>query len=478
MTRILAAGLAALALAPAAFAQAQYARVLVVPPFSLEEYADRGAVGLLVPGAGPEITREDALAALVRGRVQHSLLDGEPAGEPLIELGGSARRATIYVSLPARGEHANDRRYPIAVVGAGYRGLLVSDSTRIAGLVSIVDVAPTALRTQAALEWQPDAGAAAALTDLDERIDEKNAARLPASLVTAAVLALLALFRPRSVVLGFSLALAANLVLGLVAAPAWLMVGAIAVAAAAAPFLARVPLAAAIGTVVLAYLLSLAADTSIVALSPFGPSQSGRFYGISNLIETLMLVPAFAGVALLARRPLVAAGLAAVTLVSVAGSRFGADGGGAIVLVAGFLVLAARLSDVALTPRRLALAGGAALMLALAFVGLDAATGGSSHVTESLGSGGLPGDLGDRLELSARRAVSSWGAALIVVAGLGFLVHCGMRRPRFPVTDALLVAVAVSLLVNDTPSDVAGFGALACGAVWRWERVRRQDDGV
>ena len=40
--------------------------------------------------------------------------------------------------------------------------------------------------------------------------------------------------------------------------------------------------------------------------------------------------------------------------------------------------------------------------------------------------------------------------------------------------DALLVGIAVSLLVNDAPSDVAAGGAICYGVLWTWERVRSQ----
>ena len=36
------------------------------------------------------------------------------------------------------------RRYPIAVVGPGYHGVLTDTSTRLTGLISIADVAPSA----------------------------------------------------------------------------------------------------------------------------------------------------------------------------------------------------------------------------------------------------------------------------------------------------------------------------------------------
>ena len=57
------------------------AGVRVVAPFDPADYADRAAVGLLVPGAGPTVTRESALAALLRGRLEHDLLGGIPPGE-------------------------------------------------------------------------------------------------------------------------------------------------------------------------------------------------------------------------------------------------------------------------------------------------------------------------------------------------------------------------------------------------------------
>ena len=56
----------------AADAQATAFRVVVVPGFGLDDLpalADRGAIGLLVPGAGPETSAARARAALVRGKV-------------------------------------------------------------------------------------------------------------------------------------------------------------------------------------------------------------------------------------------------------------------------------------------------------------------------------------------------------------------------------------------------------------------------
>jgi hypothetical protein len=43
-------------------------------------------------------------------------------------------------------------------------------------------------------------------------------------------------------------------------------------------------------------------------------------------------------------------------------------------------------------------------------------------------------------------------------------------KPRHALLDAYLVALVVSLLVNDTPVDVAGFGGLAALGLWLYAR--------
>jgi len=421
------------------------AGVRIVPPFDPATYADRAAVGLLVPGAGPEVTREGALSALLRGRLEHDLLGGVTGGEQLLEL-GAAGGPEILVSLPPEGRSENDRRYPIALLGE--EGLLTSDSTRIDGLVSITDVARGRLRVVAS------ADPAAALERLDERIDRNDERRLPLTILLAVLVLALAAVRPQLALRAVLVALAANLLL----AP-WL-----ALAAVAAVVL--LPLGPACAAVLVAYLASLGLDAETVALSPLGPSQSGRFFGINNLLETLLLLPALAGTALLGRAGVLVAALA---LVTVGGGRFGADGGGIVVLAAGFAVLAVGLLEIRITPRVLALGAAAAATLVLALLGLDAVTGGESHVSAAIsgGPGELVGDLGDRLELSVRRTLASPGALVVVLGGLAVLAAVFARAERTPVLDALLAALAVSLVVNDTPSDVVGLGAVLAVALAR-----------
>ena len=443
MSRPLVVLAAALALsAPAA------AAVRVVGPFPLDRHAGSGAIGLAVPGAGPTVTRESALNTLLTGKVVSSLLGGAPAGAPLIQLDDGPPPDTLVV-LPPSGESENTR-YPIAVT-PGPRGVLTSSSTRIDGLVSLSDVARGRLEVVAVKD------PVATLERLEHRIERNDRIRLPLTLLLGGLAYIVAVLAPglapRVVLLG----LAANLWLA-----GWWVVALVALAAA------LLPLGLACASVLLAYLLVLGLDAESIALSPFGPSQAGRFYGVSNLLETMLLVPAILGPALLGRLGVAVAGL---SIVAVAGSRFGADGGGLLVLLAAYATLLVRTRGVRLDARRVAVLVVAGVAAAVVLVGIDAAIGGSSHVTQAVGDGpgAVLGDIADRLELSARRTFGAFGPAFAVLASLAVLVVVATRRPRRPLTDAVLVALLVSLVVNDTPGDVIGFGAVAAFVIRRFE---------
>jgi mono/diheme cytochrome c family protein len=447
-------GLGAAVVAALAVTAPASAAVRVVAPFPLERYAESGAIGLSVPGAGPTVTRESALNTLLTGKVESSLLGGAPAGKPLIRLGVGPPPDTLVV-LPPAGESENDR-YPIALA-PGPRGVLTSDSTRIDGLVSLADVAHGRLRVVAVKD------PVATLERLESRIERNDRIRLPLTVLVGAIAYLVAVFAPRLAPRVVLLALAANLWLA-----GWWVVALVGLAAA------LLPLALACAAVLVAYLLALGLDPEAVALSPFGPSQAGRFYGVSNLLETMLLVPAILGPALLGR---IGVAVAGVAVVAVAGSRFGADGGGLLVLLAAYATLLVRMRGVRLDARSVAAIAVAAVLAGAALVGLDAALGGSSHVTQALGDGpgAVLGDVADRLELSARRTFDAFGPAFAALASLAVVLYVATRRPRRPVTDAVLVALLVSLLVNDTPGDVLGFGAVAAFVVRRYEDGSRGD---
>jgi hypothetical protein len=493
---LLAAALAALIAAAPAGAAEQRLRVFILPTADLavlESLAARGAVGLLVPDAGPRTSGARARAALVRGQVRNSLREGLPQGPVLIEIAGETGPPEdllvpgIFVGLPRGGEQANDRRYPVAVVAPGYSGLLVSDSTRIPGLVSIADIADTALDTGDALRSKPSSDPVGELRELDLRIDDNGTARMPAAVVTALLIAGLAVLLPAAALLGFAVALTANLALGIGGVSyAGLVVPLIALAVGVgSPLVARrLPTGRALAWVfvgvISAYLVAMAADASWVALSPFGPTQNARFFGLSNLLETMFLVPAFVGSYLLGKRfGLAGFGAAAVlTLITVAGSRFGADGGGAIVLVAGYAVLLVLLAGGG--RRSVVLAGAGATALA-ALVALDAAFGPSTHVGETVRGGPdeVLSDLWERVELSWERATAGWLIGLAVVGAVVALAVLVARMPRLRLERdgrALLLAsaaaIAVSLLVNDSPKEVSLGGLVGYVALERWLLAR------
>jgi hypothetical protein len=457
-------------------ASAQAFRVVVVPRLQLhdlEHLSSRGAVGLLVPGAGPRTSEQAAQAALERGKLRNWLRGAIPPGRRLIDVETSARPPrrgrAIVLALPRGGEQANDRRYPIAVLGGGYGGLLRSDSTRIPGLVTVADVAPTALTRRNRLESRPQSDPVTELERLDRRIRSNNRWRTAVSLLAQALVLGLALVRPRAAVLAFGTLLAANLALGVTApqSPAIVLGGLALSVVLLAPLLAHLAHSAtAVGLflagVICAYLVAFLVDGTWVALSPLGPTQNGRFYGISNLLETLLLVPTLvAAAALWFRHAALFAGVAAVAFVLVAGARFGADGGGAVVLGVSLAVLAAALSGAG--PRTFALAGAGAVALVAVLLALDALTGPSSHVTRVLSGG--PDDVAsalvDRVTLSYQRATEHWYTALVVVAGILALAVLAARLLRLPASPraralpgAFAAAIATSLVVNDSPVDV------------------------
>jgi hypothetical protein len=436
----------------------------------------RSAQGLLVGGRGPTVSREEAERAL----------EGIPRRNP-------GCTVVITLMLPPPGEHPNDRRYPMWVNGDGYEGLLVSDRTRIPGLISIYDVKPTveALEEDREPPITARPGGVERLGALDRRLDDVDDSRMPAGLALVVLIAgftlLCALRRAaffgRAALLCVPVGLSTALALSALevtepwtAVPPLLFVTAIGALGLARLTANRYAFAAALLAIFPVYLVVLAVSQETSSLAMIGPrpENGGRFYGFNNQLETLVLAPALLGAALLGPRllPLVAA----LAVVTVGATFAGADGGGVVVLLAGFLFLWRRLRRIPLTARNLALAGAAVVAFGLVLVGIDAALGGESHVTRSIGGGPgqLAEDILDRLAASAEGVVSSWHSALIIAGSIPVLVWLALRRPRYIVLDALLVALAASLLVNDAPREVSGYGALSALALRYWCESRER----
>jgi cytochrome c551/c552 len=427
------------------------------------------------------VSREATIASLRRGKVENALLGGKPGGKVLVDLefGRAAHRPAVYVQLPPPGEHSNTRRYLVAVDAAGFSGILASDSTRMDGLVSIPDITQTAIalaqHKQADIHSVP--GSFGDLKQLDTRLTRVHRDRGWTLTLVALTLFALALVAPRAGVLLGAAAVAVSLVLSFTETTRFWEVlvlvgtGSVALAVLASARRRAVPFAVALFFAAFLLVLTLSSETNSLAVLGARPDGGGRFYGIGNQIETLLLPP-FIAALVVGGLPWVVP-LGALTLVTIGWSKAGADGGGLVVYAVVLAVLFLRLRPGPLTWRRAALAGAGVVVVALGLVGIDAALGGSSHVTHAVGTGpgSLLGDLGHRLHLSWESATKAWYTVVQFLVSLVALVWIGTRTPRRMSVDAMLVALAVSLVVNDTPVDVIGLGALGCLALLRFEAV-------
>ncbi|MFL6030420.1 MAG: c-type cytochrome [Gaiellaceae bacterium] len=438
------------------------------------------AVGLYVAGAGGTISRRGAIASLERGKVENALLGGKPRGEVLVDLRrGTAPGPAVYVTLPPPGEHSNTKRYLVGISAPRFDGILTSDSTRIDGLVSIPDITQTAvaLAEGRKADIRSVDGTRADLGRLDTRLARVHKVRGWTLTVVALILFGLAILRPRAGVVAGAASVAVALLLSFTETTRmWEVLLCMAGGTLALAYLAslrRRALPYVVGAFFLAFLLvlTLSPETSSLAVLGTRPDGGGRFYGVTNQVETLLLTPLIAAIAVGGIAWL--APLGALALLTIGWSEAGADGGGLIVYAVALAALYLRLRPAPLTWQRVAIAAGGVAVLVLALVGLDAALGGSSHVTHAVGTGpgSLLGDLGDRLHLSWASATKSTSNVVLFLASLAVLVWMGTRTPRRPAVDAMLVALAVSLLVNDTPVDVIGLGVLGCLALFRFESV-------
>jgi hypothetical protein len=196
---IVALGIGATAAAsPAGASSSERTAVIVLPATAPVFRSSEAAHGLLVVGEGATVSRRGSLASLLRGEMGNAIVRGGlPGGKPLVTLSQRPAETTFYVALPPPGEHHNVRRYPIAVVGPGYQGRLTDSSTRLPGLISIADVAPSALAL--ARGERPSIRAEAVqdplgrLADFDRRLARAHDSRVAATLVLVGLMIALSL---------------------------------------------------------------------------------------------------------------------------------------------------------------------------------------------------------------------------------------------------------------------------------------------
>ncbi len=450
--------------------------VAVVEGLSFADLAsiDDAAVGLLVPGKGPETSRARAFASLVRGETVSSRLARLPESPVIIRPFRTSVlpdvRPVIVVAIPSGGRQPNDRRYPVAILG-GESGLLVSPRA-IPGVVSITDIAPTALGLSArSLSIRPAEDATSRLAELDRRIDAGRAAKFPATLVLVVGIAALALARGRAAALALAFALATNLMLGLagfgtsVQAVVAFLVALLLAAILPHGLCGTAGLTIAFSLVALAYTTALVAVPSAVALAPFGPEFTTRLEGVSNLLATFWIVPTlFLGLAAaqyFGLFGLITVGALATFVIS--SSALGADGGGGIVFALSFsLLAAARLGR----PGTYVVGPAIGAIIALVFLRADSSLGESSHLAGAFKNGfqSLLSVGEGRLQLALSQ-FSDWWLGPLLLFTVVLLVRVLVRSPSSgqPALVAFVGGLAISLLVNDSPTDVlvAGLAGLA-----------------
>ncbi|MBV8257551.1 MAG: hypothetical protein JO073_07000 [Actinobacteria bacterium] len=466
-------------------------RVLVmdeIPSGMFARFAKAGAVGLLVPEIGPTTNRRQSLAELERGAQVNARLGGVPAGPRLLATshatGFPTARDVVIVELPPPGAPIrNDRRYRIAVIGRGFHGLLTSKTTRIPGLVSIVDIAPTVLgRVTTSLGSEPFERPLAYLARMDEQIHAENRLKFAALFIVAGALALLGLLGLRAALTAIPAALLTSLGLGVahttneVAIVAVLTAGTI----GGALWLARACrgdsglLALVLGTVG-AYMVAFATHPDWAAITPLGPTQNQRFWGIGNQMETLLLAPMLVA-AVLARRLFGVAGFAGVALLGLfvmGDNRLGADGGGVIALGVALAFLGARLLRRGLVGLLISLGVAAVTALAIVLHGLNSP--GPNHLRSAFSHGvrGLADVFVNRVPLAYAPAVHQW--PLTLPLALAFLVSVALalrsanRRIVRDVLFALGAAMVASLVVNDSTAYILAGGVACVGALVRFQ---------
>jgi hypothetical protein len=369
-----------------------------------------------------------------------TLPEGQPGDDLMDELIArrAARTLLIVIRQPPRSRAT--QMLPMGIAGLRDEpGVLISRTTRRAGLVAATDLLPTVL------EWLdvpiPDAvqGRAitvtgerdvAALRRLERRLRVVYPRRFPA--LTTAVVGFLAAFVLLTIAGRRKLAMR---VVGLAAL--WIPTVSLLTAAlaqsrthekltmAAAPIVLafitdrfiRWPRAPAIPALVgiLAYCIDLAAGSDLIVRSLLGPNPrfGSRFFGIGNELEAILPPLLLVGVAAVAaatppsRRLAVVLGAPMLVLGAIVGSgRLGADVGGVITIAAG-AAGAVLLALPRIGRRAIALAVAAPVVAVAALIALDIVSGGDAHLSRTVLGADEAGDVVDTVQ---RRYELAWNA--------------------------------------------------------------------
>lgn len=399
-----------------------------------------------------------------------------PGGEGLgvVRRIAAAEPQRLLIVVQAPPDPARTRLLAIAVRGIGGDGGLTSGTTRRNGLVVATDIAPTLLQRLGVdkpqtMQGQPIESAPRSSADQLQ----KMAARLELIAGRRAPFG-------KGVLVLFGLILIGVLLAGraaghykeiasrakrLVALSVLWLPALLLVAAAMRPSRALEVDVAVFGSFALALLsdrlvgwprapwlpafacLALHAVDFVVFSSRFSgqsllgsnPLYGARFFGVGNELEAVFTVSALIGTGAWMcdrhlRRPaawFAAAGLAMTLFLGL--GRIGADVGGVIMAGTGFGVAALYAARLRPTLPRLLLLVLAPLLVLAAIVGLDALSGGESHLSSTLSGAGGAGDLLTIIDRRFRASVEgarSNGIWLFVLAAVALLVWGWLRRER------------------------------------------------
>lgn len=208
-----------------------------------------------------------------------------------------------------------------------------------------------------------------------------------------------------------------------------------------------------------------------MAITPLGPTQNSRFWGIGNQLETLLLAPLIAGSALAARHHGVVgfAAFAIFGLVLITGNRLGSDGGGAAVFGVALAITGAR--TLGLGRRGVVTLLLANATVALGVISLNLRLPGPDHLRSvfSNGLGGVVSVFVNRVPLAYAPALHNQlpvlvplGAFFVLVFVLSIRTSSGRTRD---LVIAAVCAIVTSLLLNDSAVYVLAGGAAVLAAL-------------
>jgi hypothetical protein len=443
---------------------------------TITSIAAAGSAGL-IPGVGSSTAQTQAKALISSQKVNDLLVAAVPAGGPGL---GTARKLAaaeperLVIIVQAPPEPARLRLLTIAARGIGGDGGLKSATTRRDGLVSASDIAPTILdrlkiEIPNDMQGQPIVGAprqsAAELNSMSDRLSLVAGRRAPLGrsvLTLGGIIVILLLLFGRLSGRYPEISRLTQRLVGL--AVLWLPLMLLITAAlrpsraAEADFAIAGSLLLALLTdrvvrwpralfvpvffVVLAHGLDfLLLNGQITGESLLGsnPLYGARFFGVGNELEAVVAVSSVMAVGSVlsdsgVKRPARWFAVAGVVLALFLGAgRFGADVGGVIFIGAAFGVAALYVAKMRFTPLRVAALIALPILGLLFIAGLDAVTGGESHLTRTVFEAQGFGDLAkvaDRRFRASVEGAKSDGIWVIVLVSLALLVWGWVKRER------------------------------------------------